>query len=281
MLVPFIDALGEAQRGTAVGAFTCYDLEVAAAVLETAAREDLSVIVLVSPSSVRGDRGESFLSAVLAYVERAPARCCVQVDHVDDLQLIERVLELGAGAVMADGSRLPLDENIALVRAAVGLASATGAAVEAELGRVEGDEDLTQATREGRLTEPQQARQFVAESGAACLAVSIGNAHGRYSTPPSLDWDRLEAIRAQVAVPLALHGASGLPDASIQQALALGIGKVNVNTELREAYLRATADALGNVRETAAVGDLHRTQTVAVAEIVARKLRLLRSEGRR
>ncbi len=281
MLVPFVDALGEAQRGTAVAAFTCYDLEVVSAVLETAARDDRSVIVLVSPSSVRGDRGEAFLSAVLAYAERAPARSCVQVDHVDDLQLIERVLELGAGAVMADGSRLPLDENIALVRAAVGLASATGAAVEAELGRVEGDEDLAQAAREGRLTEPQEARQFVVESGAACLAVSIGNAHGRYSAPPSLDWDRLEAIRAQVTVPLALHGASGLPDTSIQRALELGIGKVNVNTELREAYLRATADALGDVRETAAVGDLHRTQTVAVAGIVASKLRLLRSEGRR
>jgi tagatose 1,6-diphosphate aldolase GatY/KbaY len=279
MLVPFRDVLGQAQRGSAMAAFTCYDLEVAAAVLETAAREDRSVIVLVSPSSVRGDHGEAFLSAVLAYAERAPAHSCVQVDHVDDLQLIERVLQLGAGAVMADGSRLPLDENIALVRAAVGLASATGAAVEAELGRVEGDEDLAQAAREGRLTEPQEARRFVEESGAACLAVSIGNAHGRYSAPPSLDWDRLEAIRAQVTVPLALHGASGLADASIQRALELGIGKVNINTELREAYLRATAEALGDLRETAAVGDLHRTQTVAVAGIVASKLRLLRPEG--
>ena len=107
MLVPFVDALGEAQGGTAVAAFTCYDLEVAAAVLETAARDDRSVIVLVSPSSVRGDRGEAFLSALLAYAERAPARSCVQVDHVDDLHLIERVLELGAGAVMADGSTSP------------------------------------------------------------------------------------------------------------------------------------------------------------------------------
>jgi tagatose 1,6-diphosphate aldolase GatY/KbaY len=280
MLVPFVDLLEQVKRDGATGAFTCYDLEVAAAVLDTAARDDRAVIILVSPGSVRGERGEAFLAALLAYAERAPARSCVQVDHVEDLQLIERVLELGAGAVMADGSRLPLDENIALVRTAVGLAAGTGAAVEAELGRVEGDEDLALAAREGRLTDPHEAQRFVAESGAACLAVSIGNAHGRYSAPPSLDWERLEAIRAQVDVPLSLHGASGLPDASIRQAVGLGIAKVNVNTELREAYLRATAEALDGVRAAAAVGELHRAQTEAVARIVAAKLRLLRREGR-
>ena len=79
MLVPFVDVLGAGRRAVPRWrAFTCYDLEVAAAVLETAARDDRSVIVLVSPSSVRGDRGEAFLSAVLAYAERAPARSCVR-----------------------------------------------------------------------------------------------------------------------------------------------------------------------------------------------------------
>ena len=218
---------------------------------------------------------------MLAYAERAAARSCVQVDHVDDLQLIERVLELGAGAVMADGSRLPLDENIALVRAAVGLASATGAAVEAELGRVEGDEDLAQAAREGRLTEPQRG-----------AAVRRGV---RRRVPGRLDRQRARSLRGAPEPrlgstggdPRAGHRATRVawrvrPSRCVDPAgVELGIGKVNVNTELREAYLRATADALGDVRETAAVGDLHRTQTVAVAGIVASKLRLLRSEGRR
>jgi tagatose 1,6-diphosphate aldolase GatY/KbaY len=282
VLIPFVDVLEEARSGgSAAAAFTCYDLEAAAAVLETAALRDRAVIVLVSPGSVVGTGGESFLAALLAYAERAPARSCVQVDHVDDLRLIARVLELGVGAVMADGSRLSLEENIALVREAVRLGTATGAGIEAELGRVEGDEDLALAARDGRLTEPDHAQRFVAESGASCLAVSIGNSHGRYRMPPNLDWSRLEAIHSQVDAPLSLHGASGIPDVSIRHAVELGIMKVNVNTELREAYLRATVGAVNGFRETAALIDLHRAQTAAVAEVVAAKLDLYSPERSR
>jgi tagatose 1,6-diphosphate aldolase GatY/KbaY len=275
MLVGFDDVLAEAQsRGAAAGAFTCYDLETAAAVLETAAQRDRAVVVLVSPGSVSHRGGDAFLAALLAYSERSSARTCVQVDHVNDLVLIARVLELGAGAVMADGSRLPLDENIALVREAVSVAGRFGAAVEAELGRVEGDEDLACAARDGRLTEPQEAERFLAETGAVCLAISIGNAHGRYTTPPVLDWRRLREIRERVDVPLALHGTSGIPEESVRQAVELGITKVNLNTELREAYLGASGETLEIARETASVVVLHRAQMQAIGEIVAAKLDL-------
>lgn len=282
MLVDLPQILAEAQgRAGAAGAFTCYDLETAAAVLETAASHDRGVIVLVSPASVSDGGGEAFLAALLAYAERAPARSCVQVDHVADLGLIERVLQLGAGAVMADGSRLPLEENIALVREAVRLAERSGATVEAELGRVEGDEDLALAAPRGRLTEPREAAEFLAETGASCLAVSIGNAHGRYATPPMLDWNRLHKIRERVDVPLALHGVSGIPDAAIAQAIELGIVKLNVNTELREAYLRASGEAFDLVRGAASIIELHRAQMRAVAEVVATKLDLYDARGRR
>lgn len=282
MLVPFADVLAEAQtRGCAAGAFTCYDLETAAAVLETAADHDRAVVILVSPASIRGRGGEAFLAALVAYADRATARVCVQVDHVDDLQLIARVLKLGVGAVMADGSRLSLDDNMALVQAAVDLADRAGAAVEAELGRVEGDEDIALATTAGKLTEPEDAERFVSKTRAACLAVSIGNAHGHYASPPVLDWTRLREIRQRVEVPLALHGASGLPPDMVRQAVALGIAKVNVNTELRQAYLQSTGAALETVYEAAAVAVLHRAQTEAVGEIVAAKLDLYEPERRR
>lgn len=282
MLVPFAEVLAEARRrGGAAGAFTCYDLETAAAVLETAAARDRAVIVLVSPASLRERGGEAFLAALIAFAERSTARVCVQVDHVDDLELIARVLELGAGAVMADGSRLPLEDNVALVREAVARAGDAGAAIEAELGRVEGDEDLALAAAVGKLTEPREAKQFVAETRTVCLAVSIGNAHGHYAAPPVLDWGRLREIRQHVDVPLALHGASGISDDAIRRAVALGIAKVNVNTELREAYLESTAAALERVRAGAAVSVLHRAQTDAVGEIVAAKLDLYDPKGRR
>jgi tagatose 1,6-diphosphate aldolase GatY/KbaY len=275
VLVPFTDILAAARdRNAAAAAFTCYDLETAAAVLGTAAKRDRPVIVLVSPSSVRGDDGAAFLSGLLGYADRAAAQCCLQVDHIDDLEQIGRAVELGVGAVMADGSRLPLDENIAFVRAATELTRRADVAIEAELGRVEGDEDLVGVAPAGRLTDPADAERFLAETNADCLAISIGNAHGAYSSPPQIDWERLERIRAQVSGPLSLHGASGIPDASVRRAVELGIGKANVNTELRFAYLRATAEAVGAVLETAAVVDLHHAQKDAVARVVAAKLDL-------
>ncbi len=147
---------------------------------------------------------------------------------------------------MADGSHLDYAANVDFTRAMAELAHARGAAVEAELGRLSGTEDgLTVEEYAAKLTDPQQAADFVERSAADMLAVCIGNVHGRYPGEPQLDFERLAAIRRAVAVPLVLHGASGLPPAQISQAIALGICKFNVNTEVREAYLGALEAGAG------------------------------------
>jgi fructose/tagatose bisphosphate aldolase len=112
----------------------------------------------------------------------------------------------------------------------------------------------------------------VAETRAACLAVSIGNAHGTYALAPALDWERLAAVRDATAIALSLHGASGLPDADVRRAIAWGITKVNVNTELREAYLAATGEALPTARVGARLLELHGRQSAAVRAVAAAKL---------
>jgi tagatose 1,6-diphosphate aldolase GatY/KbaY len=273
MKISFFDILDEARtHGGAAGAFTCYDLETAEGVLEVARVRDRPVILLVGPASILAPGGESFLAAICAYVERHRARACVQVDHVGDLALVSRAFELGAGAAMVDGSQLQLDDNLALVRAAVELAADFDGGIEAELGRIEGDEDIATAARSGKLTDPEEAQRFVAQTDVACLAISIGNAHGRYTSRPHLDWDRLTRIRSLLSVPLSLHGASGIPSPDVRRAVRAGIVKVNVNTELRDAYLSATAEQTPAALPTAAVHALHRAQTDAVAEIVSAKL---------
>ena len=274
MLVPFRDLLAETDR-SAVGAFTCYDLEVAAAALGAAADRGRGVILLLGNASFVAPDGELLLAALLAAADASGARACVQLDHCGDLGVIEAALRQGAGAVMADGSSLPYAENVAFVRRAAELAAATGAGVECELGGIAGDEDVAEAVAAGALTEPAQAADFLASSGAHCLAVSIGNVHGDYREPPSLDWLRLGAIRARVAHPLSLHGASGLPEPMLRRAIGAGIAKVNVNTELRRAYLDATADRLGEARAKANVAALHVAQTAAVRRVVSDKLAVL------
>lgn len=110
MLLGFEALLSEhARTRTAIGAFTCYDLEVARAVLAAAAGRDVGVVLLISRDAFAGEGGDQLLAGVRAAAERSPARACVQLDHVSDLELIAAAFELGAGAVMADGSRSPFD----------------------------------------------------------------------------------------------------------------------------------------------------------------------------
>jgi tagatose 1,6-diphosphate aldolase GatY/KbaY len=184
-------------------------------------------------------------------------------------------IEAGIGAVMADGSQLPYDENVALLRAANDAARARGAGVESELGRVSGEEDAAVAAEGGALTDPEQAADFVARTGPACLAVSIGNVHGRFSSPPRLDWARLQAIRERLDVPLSLHGASGLADDDLARAVPIGIRKVNFNTELRDRWFAVLDQRGPELRAGSNLLALGQALIEALREVVAAKLELL------
>jgi tagatose 1,6-diphosphate aldolase GatY/KbaY len=176
------------------------------------------------------------------------------------------------GTYVVKEQRLPLDANVELALEASAAGRAGGGEVESELGGIAGDEDVASAVAAGALTDPDTAAAFVERTGTACLAVSIGNVHGTYRDPPQLDWPRLEAIRRRVTVPLSLHGASGLPDADLRQAISIGITKVNVNTELRQRYLEATEAGLEDARLGARLLELSSAQIDAVAEVVRSKL---------
>ncbi len=160
------------------------------------------------------------------------------------------------------------------------LAHASGAAVEAELGRLSGTEDgLTVEDYEARLTDPARAADFVARTGIDALAVCIGNVHGRYRGEPVLDFDRLAAITDAVEVFLVLHGASGLPDAMVRWAIERGVCKLNVNTEVRDAYLDALREGLDRSAHPDLL-DLLAHVTAAMQGVVSAKLRLFGAAGR-
>ncbi len=268
----FDQLLNESRNaGRALWAFTCYDVSTAIGVLRAAERADRAVMLLVSERSFLARDGELLAAGLLAVADRSGARACVQLDHCTDSGLLRRASELGFGAVLADGSRLGHEENVRFVSAAVSTASSHGAAVEAELGRIAGDEDRAGAAHDGRLTDPDQAAEFVEATGCACLAVSVGNGHGRYRDAPQIDWARLEAIRARVDVPLAMHGASGLDAATLRRAAGLGMVKINVNTELRAAYASALKAFLA-ARVADDLLDLQDLLPGAIAEVVSEKL---------
>jgi ketose-bisphosphate aldolase len=264
-----------AAEGRAVGAFTCYDLLGFEAVVRAAQARAAPVIVLVGTGSFAARGGERLIAAFRAAAAQARVPVLIQLDHAADRELIERAAAAGVDAVMADGSRMPYEENVAFAAAVAQELRPLGIAVEAELGRVEGDEDLAAAQAAGgTLTDPDEAAAFVRSSGVDCLAVSIGNVHGHYTGAPVLGWERLE--RLQVAgAPLSLHGASGLPDADVSRAVSLGIAKVNVNTELRAAYFGALGPGLATRAEALDLRGLGEAVIESVADAVTAKLALL------
>lgn len=274
MLARFRDVLEEHRSaGSAAGAFTCYSVSTAIGVLRAAETIRTPVILLISKASYMELGGPMLLAAVRAAADRAATPACVQLDHVADLDLMSSALADGADAIMADGSRLPYPDNATLVRNAIALTPDAG--VEAELGHVEGGEDIASATAAGALTDPDEAARFVRETGVDCLAVSIGNVHGHYAEPPQLDWDRLAAVRASVDVPLSLHGASGLSDDDLRRAVATGICKVNVNTELRERVFSELEHHVPTTAPGLRLFELERSLVDGVTDVTSAKLRVL------
>ena len=203
----------------------------------------------------------------------------VHLDHCCSKAEIETALRAGLTSIMADGAPLSYDENVAFTHEMVTLVHKHEGTVEAELGRLTGTEDgLTVPEYEARLTDPEQARGFISETGADALAICIGNVHGDYRGSPRLDFDRLAAIRAAVSVPLVLHGASGLGETLVRRSIELGICKFNVNTEVRKAYLDALREGLSSPRIE--LLDLMARAIDAMKDVVSAKLQLFGSVGK-
>lgn len=280
MLVSMIDLLAAARAGGyAVGAFNVYNLEGVRAVVAAAEEARSPAMLQLHPAALAAG-GAPLLALCLAAARGARVPLAVHLDHAAERAAIEQALAEGGLSVMVDGSHLPYEDNLAFTQAMTALARARGAAVEAELGRLGGTEDgLTVAERDARLTDPARAADFVACTGVDALAVCIGNVHGRYSGEPQLDFERLAAIRAAVTVPLVLHGASGLPEALVRRAIALGVCKLNVNTEVRAAYVGALREGL-RANASADLLDLMTGAVDAMRAVVAERMRMFGSAGR-
>jgi tagatose 1,6-diphosphate aldolase GatY/KbaY len=236
------------KQGSAVPAFTCYDFTTALAVVGAAEEAKRGVILLVAPKTAGTANGLRLISALRGLADAASVPVAVQLDHASDLDVITAAVAAGADSVLADGSALPYEDNIALVnavRSALEAQGHAGVVLEAELGGLAGDEDkafgaeadAAAGNEVAGLTDSAQVEDFVARTGAQLLAVAVGNVHGKYKGEPRLRWDVLQDIAVRTHIPLVLHGASGIPADELAKAPAMNVGKVNFNTELRTGVL--------------------------------------------
>ncbi len=249
------------RAGTAIPAFNIPYLPMVEPVVR--ALRDTGSFGLVTAARLEWEKfGTCSLEALRTEYEKFthPGHTRLHLDHVpvidedqvrvDYLEIIGRALAAGFESVMVDGSRLPLEENIACTRQVVELAHAAGIPVEAELGAVLGHEagplppyEALFASGKG-FTDPAEALRFATETGADWLSVAIGNIHGaisaaakgRQKVAARLDIEHLDRIHRTARIPLVLHGGSGIRKACILAAMQHGIAKINVGTAIRQPY---------------------------------------------
>ena len=279
-LVTTKEMFKKAQEGHyAVGAFNVENMEMVMAVIKAAEELNAPVIMQTTPSTVKYAGLDYYLAMVKTAAERASVPVAMHLDHGNSFELAMQALRTGYTSIMIDGSHEAFEDNIALTRRVTDACLPSEISVEAELGKVGGKEDDLEAKDDSPFTDPQEAKEFVERTHVSSLAVAIGTAHGLYHGVPKLDFDRLSAIREVVSIPLVLHGASGVPDEAVREAVKRGICKVNFATELRIAfsdgvkkYLAENPDAF-DPKKYGVVGMAN------VTELVKHKIRLCGSDG--
>lgn len=247
-LVTVKELLDKAEKGGyAVGAFNCNNMEIVQAIVTAAEAENSPVIIQASQGAIKYAGLDYIVALVQIAAKNTNIPVALHLDHGTDFAQVVRCIGRGFTSVMYDGSKKPLEENIAITKNIIEIARALGISVEAELGKIGGTEDdVTVSEKEALMTDPEEARYFVEQTDVDSLAVAIGTAHGQYKFKPELDFDRLAKIKSLVNIPIVMHGSSGVPDEDVQKAISLGVSKVNIDTNIREAFVKGVRDVVEN-----------------------------------
>jgi len=228
----------------AIAAFECWGSANIHAISQGAAECGMPVIFQASPTEYGIMGGPEILRKVVeTYVNFTGITAALHLDHATTLQQIELCVKAGFTSVMLDASRKHFNENLALSKAAAKIAHQHSICIEAELGHVGGLEGAIEESEHDLdcLTDPDEAIEFVRETGIDCLAVGIGTVHGDYKGEPKINLERLKEISAVIDIPLVLHGGSGTPEDIIRKAIRLGISKINICTEIHKSWLEGVA----------------------------------------
>ncbi|MEC1770381.1 class II fructose-1,6-bisphosphate aldolase [Schinkia azotoformans] len=235
-LVSMTEMLNKAKNeGYAVGQFNINNLEYTQAILQAAQAENSPVILGVSEGAAKYMGGfktvVAMVKGLMEYYEMT-VPVAIHLDHGSSFEKCVEAMYAGFTSVMIDGSHYPLEENIALTKRVVDVAHTIGISVEAELGRIGGQEDdLVVDDAEAMYAIPAECDRLVRETGVDCFAPALGSVHGPYKGEPKLGFDRMKEVMELTGVPLVLHGGTGIPTKDIQKAISLGTAKINVNTE--------------------------------------------------
>jgi len=281
-LLPMRQLLDAAEQGKyAVGAFNCNNMEIVQAIINAAEAEHAPVIIQASQGALKYAGIDYIVGLTRLAAQQSTVPVALHLDHGTSFEQCMQCIGKGFTSVMIDGSKHAVEENIALTNRVLEVARACGVSVEGELGKITGTEDdIYVSEKESMYTEPSEAIYFMEQTGVDALAIAIGTAHGQYKGEPKLDLERLAEIDTLVDVPIVLHGSSGVPDDLIRAAIERGVRKVNIDTNIREAFMAAAKEAWDkNPAELDPRKVLAPAREAATA-IIREKIRLFGSSGK-
>ncbi|RJF71200.1 class II fructose-1,6-bisphosphate aldolase [Deinococcus cavernae] len=304
MLVTGKDILVPARAGKyGVGAFNTNNMEITQAIIHTAEKLRSPVIVQMSEGAIKYG-GQDLANIVKDLATRATVPVALHLDHGSSYESCLKAIKMGFTSVMIDASHHPFEENVAETRRVVEAAHIMGISVEAELGRLGGiEEHIVVDEKDAFLTDPEEAVQFIEQTGTDYLAIAIGTSHGAYKGKgrPYIDQARIARIGELTTIPLVAHGSSGVPaeitrrfreaggeigdavgiaDDDLREACQHGIAKVNVDTDLRLASTVGIREVLKNTPKEFDPRKIFGLAREVMSQIVEHKMGVLGSVGK-
>ena len=286
MLVSAKEMLTKAKAGKyAVGQFNINNLEWTKAILQTAEELKSPVILGVSEGAGKYMCGyKTVVGMVNGMLEemKITVPVALHLDH-GSYEGCLKCVEAGFSSIMFDGSHYPIDENVEKTKELVKIAHEHGMSIEAEVGSIGGEEDGV--IGRGECADPEECKR-VADLGIDFLAAGIGNIHGKYPANwEGLSFETLDAIQQRTgAMPLVLHGGTGIPEDMIKKAISLGVAKINVNTECQLSFADATRKYIEAGKDLEGKGfdprKLLKPGADAIVETVKEKMELFGSVGK-
>lgn len=283
MLMNMKDLLTVAQKNHfTVPAFNIGSDQLLKAVMKTVKELKSPVILEMSPDEFNFV-GNAQIQAMLYEAAHTDVPVCIHLDHGDSYETVVRAIQAGMTSVMIDASKLPYEENVAITKKVVETAHIANVSVESELGTIGTTGNSIEGGTEGVIyTVPEEAKQFIEDTGIDTFACAIGTAHGIYpkDMKPKLRIDILKDITDQVSVPLVLHGGSSNKDEEIAEAVKNGICKINISSDIKVAFYEQARKTLNENPGYREPLEIYPAAMEACGKVCADKIRLFNSQDK-
>jgi len=279
MIVNAKKMLKEARdNGKCIAHFNINNLEWTKFILEKCNELNKNVIIGVSEGAIKYMGGYNVVAHLVYSLVKdlnIAIDVCLHLDHGSSIENCKKAIDAGFSSVMIDASKYSLEENINITKEVVKYAHDKNVTVEAEVGHIGGIEDGV--VGDVLVASLDDCIKFVKETRVDMLAPAIGSVHGVYQGEPNLDFELLTKLKNNITIPLVLHGGSGIPDEKIKLAIKLGISKININTELQQAWHEGVVKFVENKKDVYDPRKVISSGEENLKNVVEYKLKLMES----